>query len=111
MEKEYKVYITNHALEQMEEIKQYIVDELLAPQAARDLLTEFQKNAVSLSHFPARNPLVNEEKWRKKGIRRAVVENFLMYYWINEPEETVYITAVIYGRRDQSKMLEKMKLK
>ncbi len=29
------------------------------------------------------------------------VKNFLVYYLIDEKKKTVWVTAVIYGRRDQ----------
>ena len=29
------------------------------------------------------------------------VKNHLVYYWVNEEAKRVYVTAVIYGRRDQ----------
>ena len=34
-----------------------------------------------------------------------------MYYWINEEKRTVYVTAVIYGKRNQLNELEKMVMK
>lgn len=38
------------------------------------------------------------------------VENFLVYYWVNEEAMTVWITAVVYGRRDQLDQLQRMPL-
>jgi len=108
MENNYKVHITRYAFKQMEEIRQYIADELLAPQAAKILLTEMKEAAASLERFPFRNPLVDEKKWREQGIRRTVVKNFLMYYWVDTEKEAVYITAVVYGKRNQLKQLDKM---
>jgi hypothetical protein len=44
--------------------------------------------------MPGRFPLTEEEApWRSKGIRRAVVENFLVYFWIDEPQDIVWVTA------------------
>lgn len=63
-----------------------------------------------MESLPFRNPLVDEEKWRKQGIRRIVVKNFIMYYWIDGEKSIVYITAVVYEKRNQLKNLEKMDL-
>ncbi len=104
----YKVHITKYAFGQMEGIRRYIADELLAPQAARKLLEEMKKAAASLGSLPFRNPLVDEKKWREQGIRRVAVKNFLMYYWVDTEKGIVYITAVVYGKRDQLKQLDKM---
>lgn len=104
----YNVQITKYALTQMEEIKHYIVNELYAPQAAYDLLLQMKKAIASLETFPFRNPLVDEEKWREQEIRKIIVKNFLLYYWIDEENEVVYITAVVYEKRNQLKQLDKM---
>lgn len=111
MDKKYSIYITNYALDQMQKIKRYIAEELLAPQAAKDLLSAMRDAAASLEGLPFRNPLLEEDKWREQGIRKIVVKNFLMYYWINEEKRTVYVTAVIYGKRNQLNELEKMLMK
>ena len=37
-----------------------------------------------------------------------VVKNFLVYFWIDEANEKVQITAVIYSKRDQISQLINM---
>lgn len=108
MEDKYTIHITEYALKQMEEIKQYIAEELLAPEAAKDFLMSMKKAAASLESLPFRNSFVDEEKWKEQGIRRTIVKNFLMYYWIDEEKSIVYITAVVYGKREQLGQLEEM---
>lgn len=62
MKNRYKVQITKYALMQMEEIRNYIANELLALQAAYNLLLEMKKMAASLESMPERNPLVDIKK-------------------------------------------------
>ena len=38
------------------------------------------------------------------------VKNYYVYFWIDEGNSKVQITAVIYVARDQAKQLEKMKM-
>ena len=111
MDKKYSIYITNYALDQMQKIKRYIAEELLAPQAAKDLLSAMRDAARFIGGIAISYPLLEEDKWREQGIRKIVVKNFLMYYWINEEKRTVYVTAVIYGKRNQLNELEKMVMK
>ena len=110
MEKQYKVQITKYALAQMEEIRDYIIYELLAPQAAYNLLSEMRNKVALLNSAPERNPLVDAKKWREQGIRKILVKNFIMYYWVDKEHQIVHITAVVYGKRDQLRELGKMKL-
>lgn len=100
MEEHYNVRITRQAYSQMKEIRQYIEEELFAPDAAKKLLMAMRDSIGKLESMPARHQLVEEEPWRKEGIRRLIVKNFYVYYWIDEQKKTVHVTAVVYGKRD-----------
>ena len=67
MEKQYNVKITKYAFWQMMKIRDYIADELLAPQAAYDLFSEMKKTVASLENMPERNPLVDVDKWNQEN--------------------------------------------
>ena len=110
MNNRYKVQITKHALTQMKEIRDYIANELLAPQAAYNLLSEMKKKVASLESMPERHPLVDVKKWKEQGIRKTTVKNFIIYYWTDEERQTVHITAVVYEKRNQLMELGKMEL-
>lgn len=56
--------------------------------------------SMKLSNFPERFQLVDEEPWRTEGIRKMVVKNFLVYYWVDKINMKVQVTAVIYERRN-----------
>lgn len=110
MEKEYKIQITRFAYQQMEKIRNYVAYELMAPRAAHRLLAELRKEILLLQWTPGMYALVDEEKWRKQGVRKFPVKNFLVYYWVDEERKIVHIIAVIYGRRDQLRQLELLEL-
>ena len=104
----YQVKITEYAVEQLREIHRYISGTLQAPASAAQWMQRIRKEMASLNSFPNRFPLTPEEPWRTEGIRRMPVENFLVYYWVNTETATIWITAVIYGRRDQAMALRTM---
>lgn len=110
MTDQYKVQITKYALGQIEEIRNYIRNELHAPQAAYNLILEMKNKVASLENMPERNQLIDSKKWREKGIRKIMAKNFIIYYWINKKERTVYITAVIYEKRNQLRELGNMEM-
>ena len=105
MDNHYEVKVTRQAMEQMSEIVHYISKELLAPEAADKLLDKMKAAIVSLSVMPKRYALVEEEPWRHEGVRKIVVKNFLIYYWVDEENHKVQVTAVIYNKRDQLRQL------
>lgn len=95
----YKVEIPLRVHEQMLRIASYIQEELMAPQAAKNVLANLEGAILSLDLFPERVPLSRDENMRSRGIRCMAVQNFLIYFWIDEENMQVNIINVIYGRR------------
>ena len=106
----YEVKLTVQAIGQMEEAVQYISKILLEPETARKWADTLQCEIEKLDTMPSRYPLTDEEPWHTKGIRKMPVKNFLVYYLVDEKKKAVWITAVIYGRRDQIAALLDMSL-
>ena len=107
---EYRVRLTLHARQSIVEISNYIADELLNPSAAIDHVEKFYSEIRKLSDHPEKYKLIDEQPWRKEGIRKIRVKNYYIYYWISEREHVVYVTDVIYAASDQSRWLDKMPL-
>lgn len=105
---EYEVKITPHALRQMQEIVRYISNTLQSPENGAHWLDTMKEELASLSTMPARIPLTEEEPWHSQGIHKMVVKNFLVYFWIDTDNLRVWVTAVVYGRRNQRHQLEQM---
>ena len=101
----YEVKLTSQAIGQIGETVQYISKILLTPETARKWTDTLQREIEKLGSMPSRFPLTEEEPWRTKGIRKMPVKNFLVYYLVDEEKKTVWITAVIYGSRDQIEAL------
>lgn len=93
---------------QIKEAAGYISKVLMDPEVARRWPERLKKEVASLDTMPRRYPLVSEEPWHTEGIRRMPVEYFLVYYWVKDKTCTVWITAVLYGRRDQISALREM---
>lgn len=105
---EYAVTLTSQAMEQIQETVSYISHTLLEPETARHWSDFLQKEIASLNFMPSRYPLTEEEPWHSYGIRKMSVRNFLVYYLVDEKQKQVFVTAVIYGRRDQISALFNM---
>ncbi|MEW6080190.1 MAG: type II toxin-antitoxin system RelE/ParE family toxin [Bacillota bacterium] len=104
----YLVKITAQAEGQLQEIIKYIASELKAPKAALRLLDDIERSILSLSQLPHRVALIEEEPWHNYGIRKMPEKNFLIYFWIDEENRRVQVTAVIYAKRDQLSQLSQM---
>ncbi len=106
----YEVKLTAQAIEQVQEIVRYISRILLVPETARKWADTLQSEIAKLDFMPTRYPLTEEEPWHKKGIRKKPFKNFLVYYLTDEEKDAVWVTALVYGRRDQIVALVDMSL-
>lgn len=107
--KEYSVKITPYAKEQMTQIRDYISHQLLNPDAAKNLILKIRKETSQLRQFPERIRTIDEQPWGYQGVRKIIVNNFYVYFWIDEEHLEVYVTAVAYARRNQEKVLKRVK--
>lgn len=105
---EYSVKLTPHAIVQIQETIAYISKVLLVPETARAWSDYLQKEIAGLSTMPARFSAVDEEPWRSRGYRKMLVKNFIVYYYADDETKTVWVTAVVYGRRDRLNVLKDM---
>lgn len=101
--KQYKIQITDKALFDMEEIYNYIVEQLQAPEAAMGKYNGIADAIKTLDTFPERVKLMETEEERAMGIRRMPVDNFSVFFHIRE--ERVIITNVLYSASDIGKRL------
>ena len=108
MSMEYSVKLTPHAIEQIQETIAYISKVLLVPETARAWSDYLQKEIAGLSTMPERFSAVDEEPWRSRGYRKMLVKNFIVYYYADDETKTVWVTAVVYGRRDRLNVLKDM---
>ena len=105
---DYSVKLTPHAIVQIQETIAYISKVLLVPETARAWADYLQNEISCLDTMPSRYSAVEEEPWKSRGYRKMPVKNFIVYYYVDEASKTVWVTAVIYGRRDQLNALKEI---
>ena len=107
---QYEVKITRPAQRQLQEIFRYIAEHLQEKQTAVRMLDTLEKEILSLSTLPNRGALTEEEPWHSAGIRKMPVKNYLVYFWVNDEQKKVQITAIVYGRQNQRSVLQNMEM-
>ncbi len=103
--KQYKVLMTEPAVDDLQAIVQYTSDELLEPVIAKKLVGKIKEAVMSLDKLPTRHALVADEHLGAQGIRKLIVENYIMFYMISEKDETVTIIRILYSKRDWKHLL------
>ena len=106
----YKIEVTAFAEASVRSITDYIRNELKAPQAAQNTVRMLFDAINKLDTFPNKIKLTEEEPWHTEGVHQMAVENYYVYFWINEPETKGIITDVIYAKRDQKDALADMSM-
>lgn len=110
MFKNYCVKMTTQAEEQLRDILYYISSTLNAPDASFRVLSILENAICSLSDFPERIPIISELNWFQYEIHKMSVKQFLLYFWIDEYHDTVFILAIVYASRDQMEVLDSITL-
>ena len=102
----YNIEYLPSAKEDMVEIVRYISHDLQNPMAADKLAVEMVKAADGLSDFPYRNRAYMPIKSLKREYRKLLVQNYILFYYVEEEKKLVTIARVIYGRRNYGKLIE-----
>ena len=93
------IVYTARARQDLRDIYEYIALELLAPENAAGQTQRIMKTIRSLEEMPMRHQLYGEEPWHSRGIRFLPVENYLIFYLLEEVQNTVNIVRIMYGGR------------
>ncbi|WP_366516709.1 type II toxin-antitoxin system RelE/ParE family toxin [uncultured Megasphaera sp.] len=96
----YSVMYSTEAKSDLLEIYVYIAFELGVPNIAKNQINRIRKKIRSLDFMPARYTIVDWEPWRSIGMHRVPVDNFVVYYVINNNNLTVTIIRIFYGGRN-----------
>lgn len=90
---DFKVLITDTAIEDLKEIVEFVA--LDDPQAAARLGEKLISRALSLSDLPERHPFHDEDR----GIRKMPVASYIVYYSCHSSPKMVYILHFWHGAR------------
>ncbi|MCD7804416.1 MAG: type II toxin-antitoxin system RelE/ParE family toxin [Oscillospiraceae bacterium] len=101
----YNVVYSADALDDIGIIYDYISKKLYARQPARRIVKRIREQIKSLNMFPERHPLAPEKRLAEIGLRKVSVENFVIYYEVNEKSLTVTIARIMFGGRDAENII------
>lgn len=102
--KQYTIEITNEALADMEQLYNYIANDLLAPENAMGQYNRIADEILKLDIFPERFPIMDSNSEGIRGIRRMVVDNYSVFYVVKG--DRVIVTDVLYSASDIEKRLK-----
>ena len=95
----YSVNISTQADKDIRAIYEYIALTLMSPENANAQLSRLEDRINKLDNLPKRFPKYKNE------IRFMPVDNYLVFYTVEEVSKNVSILTVMYGKRNIEKTL------
>ena len=102
----YRVEIGIQAQTDITDIVRYIGQVLLEPRTAGNLYSLLKEEILSLKQMPERYPYEDDERLRALGIRKLLVKNYKVLYFVDSEQQLVQIARVFYAGRDISQLME-----
>lgn len=90
--------ITKEALQDMEDIYNYIALELLSPENTMRQYNRIADEILTLDLFPQRYRIMDSEPEKQMELRRMLVDNYSVFYTIRG--DKVIVTDVLYTASD-----------
>ncbi len=96
----FEVEFTDECIEEMTEIYEYISNNLKEDNAAKKIMTEVTDKVLNLAYAPELYMKIGKVDRLKREYHRMVVKNYVVLYTIDYEKQTVFISRMIYGRRN-----------
>ncbi len=101
----YNVQFLPIAQNDLLDIARYISSELGSTEAAIRLTEKIIKRTDVLGEFPYSCPVYMPIRQMRNEYRKLRVDNYLVFYTVNEKEKNVTVMRIIYARRDFENLL------
>ncbi|WP_290793217.1 type II toxin-antitoxin system RelE/ParE family toxin [Halomonas sp.] len=105
MENKYRVIIVPIAEEDLDDIFYYIALELNNKSAAEKLIDQISNKILRLQDFPFSCSLVEDPYLKDKGYRKLIVDNYTVFYIVNEADKQAVVMRVLYSRKKYEGLL------
>ena len=102
----YYICYSDEAKEDLRNIFMYIAYELGSRDTAERQVNRIRDAIKKLEKFPKRNPSVPYEPWASLGMRRLNVDNYVVFYLVDNCNERIEIVRIPYGAMDLNKFFD-----
>lgn len=94
------------AQKDMVDIVSYISKVLCNPIAANRLAKKFIDETEKLRDFPYSFPAYYPIRPLEREYRKLIVDNYIVFYWVDEVTNCITVARVIYARSNYEKKLK-----
>ncbi|MBQ3567099.1 MAG: type II toxin-antitoxin system RelE/ParE family toxin [Oscillospiraceae bacterium] len=94
----YKTIVAESFKDDLDSALSYISHKLLNPIAARNLLIKTEKVVTEITENPLLFPTFHIQPIAEKGYHCALVDNYNIFYRIDEENKIIYFARFLYGK-------------
>jgi plasmid stabilization system protein ParE len=105
MADKYSVEIMPKAINDLDNIFRYYLEESQDCMIANKVTDEIERAILGLENFPEANPKARDMRLSKLEYRKLIVGNYITLYKINKKAKLVTIVRVFHGRMDYTKYI------
>lgn len=105
----YKVLLTNEATDDVFNLIRYIQIELCNPDAANKLYMNLKREVNNMGDFPLKFA-DSGIKYRGYTIHKRAYQSYLLFYIINDEDQTVYVLRILKDIMNWRNILQKTKV-
>lgn len=101
----YDVKFTSQFEDDLDDALTYISQKLCSPTAQKMLFEKVNEVISNIKKYPLIYPIYHNETIAQKGYRYAVVNNYLIFYTVNDDSGIITIIRFIYGKQNITYLL------
>ena len=101
----YSIKFTSIAEVDLNGTYEYIYEELFDEAAANNLMEKIETDIMRLREYPFYCSYVSDKSLKARGYRRLIIDNYIVFYLVNEDEQQVIIMRILYGARNYENLL------
>lgn len=96
----YKIQFSKDARKDLIEIYSYIKYNLQEPEIANKLIKRIREEVYKLKDNPTIYAIIDDEIIKKLEIRKIRVNNYIVFYKVEENNNIVQIVRIMYAKRN-----------
>ena len=102
----YSIIYSPKSIDDLKGIYSYIAFKLNAPDTAEHQANRIRTTIRSLDIMPSRNPIVDWEPWKSMNTHKVPVDNYIVYYTIDNNDFIVTIVRIFYSGRNLKNIMK-----
>ncbi len=101
----FTVLISERAENDLKDIYRYITYSLRAEENAIGQFKRLEKSIKGLIEFPLRFKGYKSDRYLSRNLRVMPVDNYLVFYTVDNDSKVVNVVRILYGARDIGKFI------